>query len=222
MVPAPLSEQRKPDPGEGARAGDAAAAANEFPRSNEVRRVGAVAGELEREVALDAGREIARGAVIHRPRPVGPLVVADVLRDSSPDLLVAGAEEMGEQQVLRVHGGVRFQLRPPVPVSRLLAGEPSLCAIDDQIQRGTAGKTLGCDHDTPLCSRRARSSSYAPACSPSRLATQAKPAPPLDAPACGLRPSQAKPAPPLDAPACGLRPSQAKPAPPLNHCTALV
>src|SRR6185503_1227224 len=153
LVPAPLPEQRQPDGREGARPGDPAARADEGAGARHVRRVRAVAGELEREVALDAGGKISGRAVVQRPAPVVALVPADVLGHSAPPFLVAGAEEVSEHQVLGVHGGVGFELRPPVAVRVLLAREPALRAFDHQIQRRCAFPELASDHETALCGR---------------------------------------------------------------------
>src|SRR5216684_2451776 len=158
IVPAPLTEEGEPDAREGPGRGDAAAPADEVPRPGQLRRVRGVARELEREVTLDAGREIARRSVVHRPAAVRTLVVADVLRHAAPALLVAGAEEPGQEQVLGVHRGVRFQLRPPEPLRELLAGEPRLRAFDDEIQGRVPNRALAADHEAPRCPRRARSS----------------------------------------------------------------
>src|SRR5207253_4522376 len=128
-----MAEVREPDAGEGPRARDAAALADELARPGQVSRLGGVPGELEREVAFDAGGKVAGRAVIHRPAAVVALVVADVLRDAAPVLLVSRPEKMREEQVLGVHRGVRFQLRPPVPLGVLFALEPPLGALDDEV-----------------------------------------------------------------------------------------
>ena len=78
IVPAPLAEERQPDAGEGPRARDPAALADEGARARHVGRGHGIAGQLEREVAFDAGGEIAGSAVVHRPAAVVALVIADV------------------------------------------------------------------------------------------------------------------------------------------------
>src|SRR5216683_2187856 len=110
---------------------------------------GGIAGQLEGEVALDGGGKIAGRAVVHGPASVGALVVADVLRHAAPDLVIARAEEVSEEQVLGVHGGVRLQLRPPEPFADLLAREPRLRPLDDEIQRRALELASAGDHETP-------------------------------------------------------------------------
>ncbi len=135
LVPGELSEERQPDAGEGPRPAEAAAREDERARPRHVRRVGAIARQLEGEIALDAGGEIARRAGVEGPAPVVALVAAHVLRDAAPDGLVAGAEKMRQHQIFRAHGGVGLQLRPPVAVGVLLAKEPALRALDGEVER---------------------------------------------------------------------------------------
>src|SRR5439155_838299 len=144
------------------RPGDSSALADESARLGQVRRIGRVPGELEREIAFDAGGKIAWRAVIHRPAAVVALVVADVLRDSAPMLFAPRPEEVREKQVLGVHRGVRFQLRPPVALGVLFALEPPLRALDDEVDPRALDPGLAPDHETPRRARwprsRARSS----------------------------------------------------------------
>src|SRR5207245_1461011 len=119
---------------------------------------------------------VARGAVVHRPAAVVALVVADVLRDAAPDLLVPGAEKVREEQVLGIHRGVRFQLPPPVPFRVLLALEPPLRALDDKIESRALDPGPGPDHDAPRRRSRLRSSNQRTAfASASRMGVCRKP-----------------------------------------------
>src|SRR5205814_867073 len=81
-----------------------------------------------------------------------------VLAHAAPALLVASAEEVRQEHVLRGHGGVRLQLRPPVPVRELLAVEPAPGPVDHQIDRRFPERLLAADHETPRCPRRPCSS----------------------------------------------------------------
>src|SRR5205085_3577090 len=58
--------------------------------------------------------------------------------------------KMGEEQVLRIHGRVRLQLRPEIAVVELLPEEPRLRALDDQVEPGRFEVALAADHEMLL------------------------------------------------------------------------
>src|SRR5262249_6274061 len=155
-----LAEEREPDAGEGPRPRNAATLENERPRASQTRSIGRIAGELEREVALDAGGEIAWRAVVPGPGSVLALVLADVLPVAAPKLVLAGSEELSEEQVLRIHGGVGLQLGPPEPVTELLAREPPVRTLDGQVQGCPFDRAFAGDHRTPRTCLRGCSSNH--------------------------------------------------------------
>src|SRR4051812_4057859 len=57
---------------------------------------------------------------------------------------------MGGEEVLRVHGGVRLQLGPEIAVVELLAEEPRLRALDDEVELRGFEIALAADHETLL------------------------------------------------------------------------
>ena len=77
LVPGPQAEQRQPDPGEDPGALDAAGRADELGGPAHVLGLGRVAGEAERHVGLDGGRQLGRPAVEVRPGAVVALARAD-------------------------------------------------------------------------------------------------------------------------------------------------
>ena len=79
LLPRPEAEQREPHASEDTALLDAAGLADERRRAGHVRGVARIAGDPERDVGLDRGREIAGAAEIGRPRAVGPLPAADPL-----------------------------------------------------------------------------------------------------------------------------------------------
>ena len=106
VIPRPQPGKRQPDPGEYPRRADAALGGDPGGGALHVLRVRVVAPQLERDVGLDRGGEVARAAV-----EVGPGAVLALLR-ADPDGCLRGvrlgedAEEVPEQDVLGVHGHV--------------------------------------------------------------------------------------------------------------------
>ena len=82
IFPGELAEQRQVKLAVGVHPRDAAETQDVGARFLHEGRVGAVAGELEREVGFDAGVDFARAAVVNIPAAVGKLALQDVLRRS--------------------------------------------------------------------------------------------------------------------------------------------
>ena len=119
VVPRPQPEQREPDLREDARPLEAACVEDVLPCAPHVLGVDRVAGELERRVRLDGGRKVGRCAPEVAPRPVVALLGTDPARRHLRLLLGADAEELAKEEVLRVHGHVRFELAFPPALGRL-------------------------------------------------------------------------------------------------------
>ena len=101
------------------------------PRSSQNRRAGGQAlvvggepGEPERRVRLERGREVRLAAPVDRPEPVGPLAREQLVHAAAGRLLVAEAQELEQQQVLRRHGHVGLELADPPAVGPLQREEP--------------------------------------------------------------------------------------------------
>ena len=95
-------------------------------RAAHVRRVGIVAGQLEREVGLDRGADVAGPAGVLGPETLLALLGAEVAGDAVPLLAIADPEVVGEQQVLGGDRGVGFELAPPEAGWVLVGQQPVL------------------------------------------------------------------------------------------------
>lgn len=113
VVPVPPAEERQPDPGEDAGGGDPAVGPDPGRGTGHVRGVRRVPGEAERDVGLDGGGQFGRAAVEGGPGAVLPLLAADEQGRGVGGGLVPDAEELPQQQVLRVHGDVGLQVALP-------------------------------------------------------------------------------------------------------------
>ena len=87
-----------------------------------MRFVDAVAGQPQRGVGLDRGRDVARAALEIRPGAVGALLGADPAGRLLEFNRLQDAEELPQQQVFGVHRDVRAQLALP-PTGDVLASE---------------------------------------------------------------------------------------------------
>ncbi len=138
VIPGPQAGQGQPDPGEDAGRGDAALAGDPAGRALHVLGVRVVARQLERDVGLDRGGQVAGAAV-----EVGPGAVLALLR-ADPDGGLRGvglgqdAEEVPEQHVLGVHRHVGLKLADP-PAARVLQAE-QVVAGPGQRGRGQLGQ----------------------------------------------------------------------------------
>ena len=115
-LPVPLTEEGEPYLGEYARPGHPALRQDEGARPRHVGSIGRVAGEFEREVALDGRAQVSRRAVVHTPGAVLGLSAPDVFRDAGDAVALVRPHEVREHDVLRLHGRVGLQLSPPVAV----------------------------------------------------------------------------------------------------------
>ena len=107
---------------EDARLLEAARLARERAGGAHVGVLGPIAGEPQRDVGLDRGREVAGAAVEVRPRPVVALPRADPCRGALGQRRIADAEELAQEQVLGIHRDVGLELPLP-PTVRVLQGE---------------------------------------------------------------------------------------------------
>ncbi len=121
--PRPQVEQRQPDPGEDSSALDATGALYELRGAQQVRSVHRVTGQPERDVGLDAGREVGRASVEVRPRAVLALARPDPARRRRRQLSGPNAQELAQQEILRVNGDVRLELALPPALRTLERGE---------------------------------------------------------------------------------------------------
>ena len=119
LLPGPEPEEREPDAREDPRAADAAARHTE-------RRAAASRGSSAREpcqaesrVRLERRGQVGLASPVDRPQAVGALAGEELVHTFPGRLLVAEAEELEQEQVLRGHGHVGLELAHP-PAVRLL------------------------------------------------------------------------------------------------------
>ena len=135
VVPGPLAEHGHPDPGEDAARLQTALGADPFGGARHVRRGRLVAGQPQRDVGLDAGRQVAGAAVEVGPGGVVTLLRADPARLGGGVHGVPGPEELAHQQVLGVHGDVGLELALP-PALLVLQAEQVITGA----REGLAGR----------------------------------------------------------------------------------
>ena len=92
-VPLPLPQQRQPDAGEHAHAGQAALVHNELPGAAHIVGVGRFAAEFQGEIAFHGGGKVAGSAVVDGPGAVGALLVAQIVDDVPLPFRVMAAQE---------------------------------------------------------------------------------------------------------------------------------
>ena len=138
LVPRPEPEEREPDPREDAGATDAAPFLAEAPRGGEPLVVGVEPDEPQRGVGLERGGQVGLAAPVDRPEAVGPLPREQLVRAAPRRLLVADAQELVQQQVLRGHRHVGLELADP-PAAFLLEREQPL----DRGVEGPVERALG-------------------------------------------------------------------------------
>src|SRR5579875_1831659 len=127
-LPGELPEEREPDAREDPGAHEPPARADELARAHERGLVGAVAGELEGEVRLGGGREMARAAGIERPAPVGLLEREQPLGETALGVGLPPAQDAVEEDVLGLHRGIRLERRLPVALRMLTREQPRVRA----------------------------------------------------------------------------------------------
>ena len=138
LLPGPEPEEREPDAREDARAADPAALLAEAARGREARVVGREAGQAERGVRLERRGEVGLAAPVDRPEPSGRWRASSSFDAAARRLLVAKAQELEQEQVLRRHGHVRLELADP-PAARLLQLEQALDArVERAVEAGPA------------------------------------------------------------------------------------
>ena len=137
------ARRREPHPREDAGRLDAAGVADERRGAAHVLGPGRVARDPQRHVGLDRRRQVARAAVVRRPRAVRPLVRADPGRGLARGLSRLEAEEMPQEDVLGVDRHVRLELALP-PAVRVLQCEQVLGRPRERRLRGI-DRTIGGD-----------------------------------------------------------------------------
>ena len=124
-VPRPQPEQREPHMREDPRALESAMRADEARRGEHVLGLGRIAGQAQRPVGLDRGRQLPRSAMEVGPCAVGALLGADPGGRALRPVGTADAEELAQEHVLRVHRDVGLQLSLP-PARLVLQREQAL------------------------------------------------------------------------------------------------
>ena len=130
IFPGKLAEQRQVKLAVGVHPRDAAEPQDVGARFLHEGRIGAVPGELEREVGFDAGVDLARAAVVDIPAAIGELALQDVLRATALQRLVHFPQPVHEKHVIGAKGAIDHQLADPVAVGLLLAEEVALGEAD--------------------------------------------------------------------------------------------
>ena len=132
-VPRHLPHRRQVEARERPAVHDSALRQNPAPRRRHRLVAGAHAGQLQREVTFDRGRQISFAALEKRPTAVGALRVEQVLLQPRLGLDVNRVHEMIEDDELGVHLRVRFERRVPVALGLLQREQRALRAIDGVI-----------------------------------------------------------------------------------------
>ena len=109
-----------------------------------VRRVFIVARELEREISLDRGAEVAGAAFVQGPAAVDPLTSAQIYRKALLSRAVYGAHEVVQEKIFRGDGGIGLEVEAPVAVVCLPA-QHGLRGTRERLLHGL-GRRLGRDH----------------------------------------------------------------------------
>src|SRR5579875_2164838 len=152
-LPGELPEEREPDAREDPGAHEPPARADELARAHERGLVGAVAGELEGEVRLGGGREMARAAGIERPAPVGLLEREQPLGETALGVGLPPAQDAVEEDVLGLHRGIRLERRLPVALRMLTREQPRARALDgrvDALAGPLGGRAASDQHALPV------------------------------------------------------------------------
>ncbi len=119
VLPVPPPDDSQPDPGEHPAGFDAAPVPHPGRRQGHVGLFRAIAGQAERHVRLDGGRQVGRRPVERPPRPVRPLVAPNPARRLGGQARLEDSEEMPQEEVLGVHGHVGLELALPPAVGML-------------------------------------------------------------------------------------------------------
>ena len=156
LLPRPQAEEGQPDACEDPGRLDPTGGEHILGRPKHVRRVGGVAGQAEGQVGLDRGRELRWATIEVGPRAVVALVGPDPLRAGRRLLFGSDAEELAEQEILRVHRHVGLELA--LPVARgLLHGQEGIAR---RVEALAGRPRLASGHRRPpLIDRRHRSRS---------------------------------------------------------------
>ena len=112
--------------------GQAAVGQDELSRASQRRLVRGVAGELEGEIGFDGVVQMPGAAVVEGPAAVLGLRGEQVLGDPPLERFRAPPHETVEDNVLRVHGGIRLQGRVPESL-RMLRGQKLLSAAANRL-----------------------------------------------------------------------------------------
>ena len=155
-VPRPLAEKGQPDPGEDPAGPDAALLADVRRGAAHVGSVGRIARQTEGHVRLNGRREIRGAAEEVGPGPVVALAGADPARGGGRLLLRADAQELAQEEVLRVHGDVRLQLAFPPALLSLARHECGDRRGRDSLRRSpSVAATTQCARPPPAAAARA-------------------------------------------------------------------
>ena len=140
-LPGPLAEEGQPDPGEDPAGADPPGLTDVGRGPAHVGVIDGVAGEPERHVRLDGGREVRRAPVVGGPGAIVALTGADPRGGAGGLPLRADAEELAQEEVLGVHGDVRLQLALPPALVVLTFLERARPTV--QARRGGASTRCG-------------------------------------------------------------------------------
>src|SRR5581483_6701227 len=129
-----------------------------------------IAGEPQRDVRLQRRRRVGRGAVEVAPRAVVALLRADPVAGEARHVGVGDAEELAQEQVLRLHRHVRLQFALP-PAGLVLQREQARDRPPERLHRRGAARLRRRRHAAPrVRSRCAPSSAACAAAAPLRTA----------------------------------------------------
>ena len=134
-APRNLPEQRECDAREHVAASRAAALQNRRTRAHHVGGLGAVAGELQGKVGLDAAAHVEVAAVVQRPAAMLGLTSAQISRELWLQRSVNLVQEVRHQDVLGGNGAVRLQLEQPIALRALQTDQRVARRGDRAIER---------------------------------------------------------------------------------------
>ena len=134
-LPRPLADQREEALREEAALRDPALP----PDVGERLRARVDAGDAQRDVRLDRGREVGRALEPDRPRAVVPHPDEQLVGDPAVEVGRAQAEVVVPEEVLRGHGHVRLELPDPDAVGPLQLEQAAGAAVDRLVEAGQLG-----------------------------------------------------------------------------------
>lgn len=142
-MPWHLLKQRQQGSHENARPRGTTQGEDRGSRLFHVGKLGPIAGELQGVVRLDRAAQIRGPAVIQRPPAIVGLTAAQVRGDLALEHFVDLVHEVHHQHVIGGDAGIRFQIKPPEPLTVLQPEQSLFRPLNGEVCGG--GAALKCD-----------------------------------------------------------------------------